>query len=187
MAAARPELAIHRTCAQNPAARDAVSRRTTLPSKTGYAISPPTGPPFAPSTRCAAVVLSKWLAGCLLYFPPLGFLVREPFPLDLSPFALRRQSGPLVLLPLLALSVGALRSGLGCLDPFPFLPLALRHLRGPCGSFRVLPTPLLRRQPRCLAILALSPPRIQHRRNCPLHLPCRPPAILPLSLQRFHH
>ena len=38
MAGARPVLAIHRTCAQNPAARDAVSRVAMLPSKIRLAI-----------------------------------------------------------------------------------------------------------------------------------------------------
>src|ERR1039458_4075617 len=34
---------------------------------------------------------------------------------------------------------------------------------------------------------SLGPPRIQHRRNRPLHLPSRPIAVLPILLERLHH
>src|ERR1017187_2266916 len=88
-----------------------------------------------------------------------------------------RQPGCLGRLPLPSLLLGPLCCKPRCVSPLAFSPLAL----GP-----------LCRQPSCLGCLPppplpLDPPRIQHRRDCPLHLLGRPIPALPLLLERLHH
>src|ERR1017187_2902506 len=93
-------------------------------------------------------------------------------PLPLGPP--RRRPRCFGRLPLVPLSLGRRPR---CVTPRPFSPLALRRLP---------------RQPSCLGCLPLpplplDPPRIQHRRDCPLHLLGRPIPALPLLLERLHH